>query len=479
MPSVAAILWRKAPSDGIEIYLAQRAPTMSFLPGQWSFPGGGVSRADDSSVTVNTRATESAREEPAAGGSAVVPRDRAEAIRMAALVRELLEETGLELTVEPGNVIQAGRLITPEFAPMRFDAWFYLVAVDRTTVVDANASGGELIDGVWVRPAEAMERWRTGEWVIPPPTRLLIEALEPGIEGAAERCRNATSAATRWLRAFELIPGVFKAPLRTPTLPPATHTNCYLLGTRDLLVVDPASPYEYERKDLDHAIDTLTGRGYRVVEIWLTHHHVDHVGGAAHLRERLGVPVAAHPRTAELLAARVTVDRTLADGETIDLAGHPPRRLRVVYTPGHAPGHICIFEEHSRFLIAGDMVAGVGTIIVEPSEGDMALYLHSLERMKELAPRALLPAHGPDIVAPGAALAKLDQYIEHRLWREDRVLEALHQLGQATPGQLVAIAYRDVPRHVYPLAERSLIAHLIKLAGDGRARRADDSWCTP
>lgn len=271
----------------------------------------------------------------------------------------------------------------------------------------------------------------------------------------------------------EHVPGILVCPLRTPTLPPATHTSCYLVGAGEVVVVDPASPHPEEQAALDRVVDELAAQERRVVEVWLTHHHMDHVSGAAHLAARLGVPVAAHARTAALLHGRVRVARLLADGDTRDLAGDPPRRLRAVHTPGHAPGHLCFLDEYTGALVAGDMVAGVGTILIEPREGHMGQYLGSLRRMKELAPSALLPAHGPVIADAGA---KLDEYVRHRLWREERVVDALRHLGAATLGQLVPAVYADVPPAVYPLAERSLLAHLVTLAEAGRARRDGERW---
>jgi glyoxylase-like metal-dependent hydrolase (beta-lactamase superfamily II) len=269
-------------------------------------------------------------------------------------------------------------------------------------------------------------------------------------------------------RAYSLAPGIRLSPVRTPTLPPATTTNCYIVGSDELIVIDPASPYDSERAALDEGLAELQAGGRKIVEIWLTHHHGDHVGGAAYLAERLGVPIAAHRHTAELLDGRVAITRHLEDGECYELSGPTPRRLRVIHTPGHAPGHICVLEERSGFLIAGDMVAGVGTIVIEPTEGDMHLYLQSLRRMQELAPRVLLPAHGSAITAPQAKLAG---YIKHRLWREQRVVDAMQKLGTTTARALVPEAYADVPPMVYPLAERSLIAHLHKLERDRRAAR--------
>jgi endoribonuclease LACTB2 len=203
----------------------------------------------------------------------------------------------------------------------------------------------------------------------------------------------------------------------------------------------------------------------------LTHHHVDHVGDAARLAAKHGVPVAAHAETASRVAGRVAVARILADGDELDYA---PKKLRAVFTPGHAPGHLCFVDAAAHAIVAGDMVASVGTIIIEPGDaGDMRQYLDSLRLLKrEVAGGAtrLLPAHGPPIVDGGA---RLDFYVAHRLEREARVAAALGDAAQ-TVEALVPPAYPDVPAALYPLAARSLLAHLYKLEYDGRARRHED-----
>jgi glyoxylase-like metal-dependent hydrolase (beta-lactamase superfamily II) len=252
-------------------------------------------------------------------------------------------------------------------------------------------------------------------------------------------------------------------PVRTPTLPPATHTNVYLLeGRAGFSVVDPASPYDDERAALDAALEQLP-----VVEIVLTHHHVDHVSGAAHLAARLGVPVAAHAETAARTRGRVEVTRLLAEGDRV------ADELVVLHTPGHAPGHLCFHHTESGALVAGDMVASQGTIIVEPDDGgDMAVYLEQLRRLRALDASVLLPAHGPPIFD---AAGKLDFYVKHRLEREEKVLAALSEQPR-TVEELVPPSYPDVPPMVWPLAARSLLAHLYKLEKEGRARRvAQDS----
>jgi glyoxylase-like metal-dependent hydrolase (beta-lactamase superfamily II) len=257
------------------------------------------------------------------------------------------------------------------------------------------------------------------------------------------------------------------AAVRTPTLPPATHTNVYIVGDGRVCVIDPASPYGEEQAALDAELARL---GATVELLILTHHHIDHVSGAGHLAARLGVPIAAHPVTAERLRGRIEVTRTIADGEVLP---YGPFGLRAMLTPGHAPGHHCFVDQATNAVVCGDMVASVGTIIVEPEDGgDMAVYIDSLRKVRALRPRVLLPAHGPPI---WDADGKLDFYVKHRLEREERVYGALTSEPQ-TVEALVPPAYPDVPPAIYGLAARSLTAHLLKLEGEGRAKRDGDRW---
>ncbi|HYS19811.1 MAG TPA: MBL fold metallo-hydrolase, partial [Gemmatimonadales bacterium] len=188
---------------------------------------------------------------------------------------------------------------------------------------------------------------------------------------------------------------------------------------------------------------------------------LDHVGGAAELARKLSLPLAATAQTAELLDFRV--DRVLRDGDALQVG---PRSWKCLHLPGHTRGHLCLLEEGSGAVAAGDLVAGVGTVIVDPPEGDMLDYLASLRRLLQLGPGVIYPAHGP-VVPAGAD--KLRGYLAHRLEREERVVRALRELGSATPEQLVPPSYPDVQPDLYPLAERSLLAHLGKLVKEGRA----------
>jgi endoribonuclease LACTB2 len=280
---------------------------------------------------------------------------------------------------------------------------------------------------------------------------------ESSVDDVYEQVRKALPAdAHDAVRTLEPVaPGIRVLALRTPTLPPAAHTNTYVVGpdAGPVLVVDPGSPYADQQAILDEAL-----AGVPVTAVLLTHHHGDHIGGAA----ALGAPVWAHAATARRLAGRVAIDRELADEETV--AG-----VTCVWTPGHAEGHLCF--EAGDATIAGDMVAGLGTILIDPDEGDMALYLASLQRLLDRRARVLLPAHGP-VISDGPA--KLREYIAHRTMREDRVVAALTAAGAGGGSlpELLPVAYADTPRMLWPLAERSLRSHLVKLVREHRASEA-------
>jgi glyoxylase-like metal-dependent hydrolase (beta-lactamase superfamily II) len=264
---------------------------------------------------------------------------------------------------------------------------------------------------------------------------------------------------------IELFPGVVTVPMVTPTLPPATHTNCYLVGERECLLVDPGSGEPEAQALLARKLEMLAEEGRRPIAIAVTHSHPDHTAGVEALRRRLDVPVWTHPRIAGELGA----DRALSDGEILSLdgRGRGPWKLEVLFTPGHARDHVAFFERQRGVLLVGDMVSGLSTVVIDPPEGDLSDYLASLRRLMELPARSLFPGHGPP---GGGARERLAQLVEHRLWRHQRVIDALRD-RPASLDDLLPGVYSDVAQSQWPWARRSLLAHLQALEREGRARR--------
>ncbi len=298
-------------------------------------------------------------------------------------------------------------------------------------------------------------------------------ALGAGAAATLRRIEDPLSVNPPSFDGIELAPSIRMMAVKTPTLPPATHTNVFVVGSRHAVLIEPATSDPEELERVVEWVMALRAQGIFVEAILATHHHHDHAAGARALRDRLGVPLAAHIETDARLRGCGTA-RFIGHDERFTLDGPEPIRLRAIHTPGHAPGHLCFFDEKSGVLLAGDMVAGIGTILVEPGDGDMSEYLESLRRMITLDASAMAPAHGGALRPPRLVL---ERYIEHRLERERKVLLALERMGSVTSAAaLVPDAYADAPAAIFPLAALSTEAHLIKLERDGSVLRTAAGW---
>jgi len=474
-----------------KIFWVKRAKTLAFMANYHAFPGGQRDAADAEVPIINaenvhdavmrvTAVRELFEETGALIASGV---DGLSAERRAAMrdelhsgrasFKELLEREGLAL--DASLLIEAPRWVTPETSPRRYNTRFFaawLPEGQETEVIP-----GELETGEWLRPKEALRKWVDGDCVIVTPIFSAILALADGVDGFAERLLSVSQEERDHLeRRVQFRYGIFLCPMRTPTLPPATHTNCYLVGGDEMVVIDPGSPYPDQQAVLDHVVARFIEQGRRFREIIITHLHPDHIGGVTHLAEKFNLPVAAHRLTAEAISGEVRVDRFIEDGEVIELheaAGELTWRLRAMWTPGHARGHLSFYEERTGSLLTGDCVVGFGTVVIAPPEGDMNDYLASLRRYLEL-PRltALMPGHGPVIAD---ARGRIEEYVAHRRDREDQIVSAMRAGASVIP-QIVNAVYVGVPEAMRQLAELSVLAHLEKLEGEGRVTRAADEF---
>ena len=464
-----------------EVFWVKRSDKLAFLGGFHAFPGGQID-ADDAEVDVRNAPNPetaamisgAARElfeelgvlvvrggETLTKGQRVSLLDDLEAGRMtwSALLKHY------ELHLDANDFTYVGRWVTPPFNVRRFDTWFFLVECPPKQ--EPNVIAGELASGEWLTARDAYDRWLQDQVVAVPPTLHALRSLAGGIApDLVDRFLSIAEAHGRPERRITFRPNYICFPVRTPTRPPATHTCCYLVyNSREILIFDPGSPYEDEQQALAACIDEMIAEGRTVREIILTHLHPDHVGGVNALKTHLGgdVPVAAHAQTAEGLTD-VHVDRFINDNDVITLDGEPRIRLRALHTPGHALGHLCFHDEDRGVLMTGDNIVGLGSVLIDPPQGNMRDYLDSLERMRSLPNLTVLfGGHGPAIATP---YQKIDEYISHRLEREKNILNAVLD-GITDPKEIVARVYTDVSPKAYGIAERAVIAHLEKLRDDG------------
>lgn len=248
-------------------------------------------------------------------------------------------------------------------------------------------------------------------------------------------------------------------------------TNVYLLGyvadgARSLTLVDTGDAQSHA---VLLAALAETGIGLeRISQIILTHCHPDHVGNAAALKQATGATVYAHPlerQQLERFGSGLEVDVWVEPGQSIECDGFT---VETIFTPGHSPGHYCVVEPISGVLLAGDMISGFGSVGIFPPHGSMRQYIDSLRRLlaaHEARPFSLVgPGHGPPI---DDARAKIEEYVTHRLAREEDVFDAVAS-GAATVDDILPIAYPDVQPHLSFAARSTLQAHLDKLIEDGR-----------
>ena len=474
VPRKAAAVVIVSYRNGLEVLLAQRNRSLEFMAGHHVFPGGALDDEDSPDHVDGTA-------------------DDGHARYVFAAAREVFEETGLLLADGPpppwgalrearrdlyagtrdfaqilddfsmrlctSDFTPAGIWITPAFSPKRFHTQYLLYRYEGERYQEVFEPDGEIVGLEWFDPGEARRQWQLDGIRLSTPVAFVLRHLTAfPLDQALPLLQHTPGRDPDVPNRFEPRRGINIIPVRTATLPPATHTNCVVVGEEELLVVDPGAADAEEQEHLVGLGEHLVQFGGRLTGIVLTHGHGDHTSAAVRLREVFGTPIMAHAE----VDAPFEIDQRLGDGEVLSVAGDPPWRLRCVYTPGHAPGHLSLFEESTRILLCGDLVANPGTIMIAPDYGgDMTQYLESLERLLELDYVLIVPSHG--IPVWGSAGKELVQHlIAHRLEREGKIKAAL-DAGAETVQAVLERAYDDVPREAWPLAEQQLRAHLARL----------------
>ena len=251
-------------------------------------------------------------------------------------------------------------------------------------------------------------------------------------------------------------------------------TNTYLVGERELAVIDPGP------EDAAHVRAILEAGAGRIRWILCSHTHLDHASSAATLKNATGAKIAAMAKVGTETPApggehdvKLVLDQPLADGDAVELDGFS---LRAVHTPGHASNHLCFLLPETGMLFTGDHVMQGSTVVIGPPDGNMRAYLQSLRRLLELEIAVLAPGHGYLIHDP---YAEAERLIEHRLRRESKVRQALLEAGGSAPlATLLPRVYNDVPQTLHPIAGKSLQAHLDKLLEDGEVSYVGGSYAS-
>jgi glyoxylase-like metal-dependent hydrolase (beta-lactamase superfamily II)/8-oxo-dGTP pyrophosphatase MutT (NUDIX family) len=498
IPAASVLLYRNP--EAPEFFMVRRSADLRFFGGFLAFPGGKVSPSDQHipvTLSESRVSTSSKRID-----------------RVAAAARELFEETGIllarradnslpsrsddlpawrkavtteqmsfeQLLTQQGLSLHAddfesiGNVVTPPFAPMRYDTTFYLSRLPNNQV--AEIWPGELDQGFWSGPAQLVESWNRGDCLVSPPSIAILQAIENhAIEDVPVYLAKAFDFhSTGEIPPIFFSPEVRLIPLHTQALPPTSYTNAYLVGREKSYLIDPGCADLSEQGRLFRFVDRFIAQGGRLSAIVLTHHHIDHVAAASACTRRYHVPILAHAATTKLLHGQVDVNDHIQDGDRLDLGSRPDGagswHLAAIHTPGHASGHLAFYEPHYQLLFAGDMVSTVSSVVIAPPDGDLTVYLESLKRLASLKCRLLLPGHGSASSAPQETL---EMCIAHRIQREEQLLASLASCPRSM-NDLLPEVYKGVPEPMMKFARLQLLAGLKKLEQEGKAARDEERW---
>ncbi|MDP9141767.1 MAG: MBL fold metallo-hydrolase [Pseudomonadota bacterium] len=431
--------------DG-ELLITRRQPFMRSFPGYDSFPGGKVDAEDADGSAL-----------PAAW-SGIEPR------LARALLREIREEVALDLTAAPhlvSSVRAIGIALTPPPAPMRFNTHFYVVELTERPELKADPSEVDTV--AWGSPAEWVNRYSRGELLIAPPTIAVLHELARNPQTTDVPGLHFEARTQYELPVIESTIGVRQILVRSHTLPPAHHTNCYLLGDSQShrVLVDPSPSSDEEMDKLICVVER-----FGIHEIFLTHHHPDHHERSNRIARHFGVPMGMSEDTHHRICLKKGNDyfdnipvHHYQEGDVLcRWLGLP---LQVLEVPGHDQGQLALMPADRAWCLVGDLIQGLGTVVIAKPEGHMGRYFASLQKIIALDPRAIYPSHGMGL----GGCYRLSETLLHRQQREQQVL-TMHREGQDI-AQMLARIYSDVDPRLLPLAQMNIESHMDKLREEG------------
>jgi glyoxylase-like metal-dependent hydrolase (beta-lactamase superfamily II) len=264
-------------------------------------------------------------------------------------------------------------------------------------------------------------------------------------------------------RITTLADGVRRLIAPNPGMMTGPGTNTYLIGTDAIAIIDPGPV-------IDSHLESIAAAG-NIQWILVSHTHPDHSPGAMRLAGLTGAKTIGMPAPeGQHQDKTFQPDQVPAGGDVLKTADF---ELQMLHTPGHASNHICFLHTGHRWLFTGDHIMNGSTVVIDPPDGDMRSYLTSLGELKQIDIAAIAPGHGAVFDNPYEVI---DWIINHRLSRENKVLLALSANPGLTSHELVPHVYSDVDERLYGWAERSLLAHLIKLQKDRLVAVNDSRW---
>lgn len=266
----------------------------------------------------------------------------------------------------------------------------------------------------------------------------------------------------------ELAPGVLRLVANNPSPFTFHGTNTYLIGSKELALIDPGPEDEAHFEAIMRA-----AAGRPITHILITHTHRDHTDGLERLRAATGAKICARGRSrhaqgslktspsgAEFIDIEFKPDIVLSDGDAVS---GPDWHLEALFTPGHAPDHLCFSDPERNVLFCGDHVMSWNTTVVAPPEGNMSDYMRSLEKLLDRKETVFMPGHGGRIEQPSRMVKA---YMVHRRWREQAILDAVRQ-GHTTIDRIVALVYQGLDARLVKAASLSVLAHVESLVERG------------